>query len=132
MTKKTLGTGVGKGHGSNTFNFPIIREVTQNAMDQMNQFTVIQFGDASVRWFKMGKIRACLTLDDNLGYTLSVSHNRRYPTWDEVCHLRYELIPDNHTMMMMLPPKDEYINMHNFCFILTELKTIEVNPDDRP
>jgi len=53
---------------------------------------------------------------------LSISHPKRYPTWDEIKAARYQLIPNNVTMAMLLPPKEQYINIHNNCFHLWEIR----------
>lgn len=52
---------------------------------------------------------------------LSISCADRYPTWDEIKWARYEFIPDSITVGMILPPKEEYINIHPNCFHLNEL-----------
>ena len=51
---------------------------------------------------------------------LSIAHERRYPTWDEIAQARYDLLPDNITMAMYLPPRAEYVNVHPNCFHLHE------------
>jgi len=55
------------------------------------------------------------------GWHLSISHPDRYPTWDEIKAARYELLPDEVTMGMLLPPKGEYVNVHPNCFHLHEV-----------
>lgn len=58
---------------------------------------------------------------------LSISHRTddlkpgRYPTWDEIHEARYRFIPDEIRVAMLLPPKDEYVNVHATCFHLWEL-----------
>ena len=52
----------------------------------------------------------------NGAYHLSISCKNRLPTWDELHDARYDLIPDDVTMAMILPPKAEYVNVHEFCF----------------
>jgi hypothetical protein len=52
---------------------------------------------------------------------LSISHPVRYPTWDEVADARYELVPDDVTMAMLLPPRDEYVNVHEHVFHLWQI-----------
>ena len=47
----------------------------------------------------------------SLLWHLSISHPRRYPTWDEIKTARYELLPSDVTMAMLLPPPDEYVNV---------------------
>jgi hypothetical protein len=53
---------------------------------------------------------------------VSVAHAHRYPTWDELADIRYELIPDDVTMAMLLPPIDDYVNAHDFCFHLWQIE----------
>ena len=52
---------------------------------------------------------------------LSISHSARYPLWDEIKEARYKLVPLNVTMAMILPPPDEYVNVHSNCFHLHEI-----------
>ena len=52
---------------------------------------------------------------------LSISTPYRLPTWEEVRQARYDFIPDAVTMAMILPPRREYINVHEFCFHLHEI-----------
>ena len=53
---------------------------------------------------------------------LSISCRDRYPTWDEIKEARYRLIPNNVTMAMLLPPKEQYVNIHPNCFHLHEIE----------
>jgi hypothetical protein len=53
---------------------------------------------------------------------LSISHPARYPTWDEIADVRYKLVPDDVTMAMLLPPRDEYVNAHDNCFHLWQIE----------
>jgi hypothetical protein len=61
---------------------------------------------------------------------LSISHRTseatpqpgRYPTWDEIKEARYRFVPDGVTMAMLLPPKAEYVNVHETCFHLWEIE----------
>ena len=52
---------------------------------------------------------------------LSIAHRHRYPTWDEIADVRYELVPDEVTMAMLLPPLGQYVNEHEFCFHLWQI-----------
>jgi hypothetical protein len=54
-------------------------------------------------------------------FHLSIAHTDRYPTWDEIADARYELIPDDVTMALLLPPKGEYVDAHNHCFHLWQI-----------
>lgn len=52
---------------------------------------------------------------------ISIAHKQRYPTWDEIKAARYELVPHDVTMAMILPPPSEYVNLHSNCFHLHEI-----------
>jgi hypothetical protein len=52
---------------------------------------------------------------------LSISHPHRYPNWDEIHDARYQLVPDEVTMAMILPPKADYVNLHPNCFHLHQI-----------
>jgi hypothetical protein len=52
---------------------------------------------------------------------MSVSHPKRYPTWDELKALRYALLPNDKTFGILFPPKEQYVNVHPNCFHLHEI-----------
>jgi hypothetical protein len=62
------------------------------------------------------------------GWHLSISCPHRYPTWDEIFHARYDLLPDNITVAMLLPPSKEYVNLHRNCFHLHQIPDEEGRP----
>lgn len=75
------------------------------------------------REYKNGALKVFISQDgDEKMWHLSISHSSRYPSWDEIYRARYELIPDEITMAMFLPPKSEYVNLHNNCFHLHETR----------
>lgn len=63
------------------------------------------------------------------GFHLSISHRLsdgsrlpgRLPTWDELKDARYRFAPLDVTMVMHLPPQEEYVNVHETTFHLWEL-----------
>lgn len=63
------------------------------------------------------------------GFHLSISHRisnndhtpGRYPTWDEIHDARYRFCPLDVTMAMLLPPQEEYVNLHATTFHLWEI-----------
>lgn len=68
------------------------------------------------------------------GWHLSISHvgrlvdpfsgrpiPGRIPTWEEIRDARYDLVPDSHTMAMILPPMSEYVNFHATTMHLREI-----------
>lgn len=68
----------------------------------------------------------CVVIIENhthLGWHISISHNNRYPTWDEIYDVKYHFLPDVR-MVMHLPPRKEYVNVEENCFHLHE----EVKP----
>ncbi len=71
--------------------------------------------------FTLGDCRAIVSIDNGYWH-LSISHASRYPTFDEIRDARYELLPNDITVAMLYPPKEEYINLHNNCFHLWEIK----------
>lgn len=75
------------------------------------QVEELEFGVPGARAFKMGQCKVILSQDMGLWH-ISVSHPKRYPSWDEVKAARYQLIPDDVTMAMILPPPEYYVNTH--------------------
>lgn len=78
------------------------------------------------RAVKDGALTVFLSRDDGALH-LSISHTvggrpGRYPTWDEIVEARYRFTPDNVTMAMLLPPRAEYVNLHNTTFHLWETR----------
>ena len=49
---------------------------------------------------------------------VSISHPRRYPTWDEILDARYVFFDEDAEVFQVLPPKQEYVNLHPNCFHL--------------
>ncbi len=45
----------------------------------------------------------------------------RIPTWEEIKEARYRFVPDEANMVMMLPPKRLYINLHPTTMHLWEI-----------
>ena len=70
--------------------------------------------------FQWGVVRVLVGIEP-AGWHMSISTPNRYPTWDEIKQARYDFVPDEVTMAMILPPKSEYVNLHNFCFHLHEI-----------
>jgi len=65
---------------------------------------------------------AVVSYTPQYGWHLSVAHPFRHPTWNEIASARYALIPDNFVMVMVLPPEEEYVNVHEHCFHLHECR----------
>jgi hypothetical protein len=56
-----------------------------------------------------------------LRWHLSISHPERYPSYDEIAAARYGLIPDRAYMVMILPPRSAYVNLHQHTMHLHEV-----------
>ena len=69
-----------------------------------------------------GRLRAIVSHDDDRWH-VSVSHTDRYPTWDEVADARYRFVPDRVTMAMLMPPRAQWINVHETTLQLWEVRT---------
>jgi len=48
---------------------------------------------------------------------ISISHKHRYPSWDEIVLLKNHFFGDM-DVMMILPKKEDYVNVHKNCFHL--------------
>lgn len=53
---------------------------------------------------------------------LSISCASRYPTWEEIKDARYSLLPMGLTFAQILPPLNEFVNVHPNCFHLWEIE----------
>lgn len=109
---------LGKGHGGNS-KLPAPVEITRTKRGALMTLG-IQPGS---RAYLLGRCTILVSPPfDGQGWHMSISHEQRYPTWDEVCAAWYGLVPDADTRSaaMILPPKADYINIHNFCFQVHE------------
>jgi hypothetical protein len=85
--------------------------------------------EVGVKAFRRGKLRILIgqqVMGDVragglLRWHMSISCADRYPTWNEIRDARYALLPDDCTMAMLLPPKTQYVNIHQNCFHLHEI-----------
>ncbi|MFT8930045.1 MAG: hypothetical protein ABF969_11985 [Sporolactobacillus sp.] len=75
--------------------------------------------------YKFGRCNVLVGQEPNVGWHLSISHHRVNPTWGEIRDARYQFVPDGVQMAMFLPPKKEYVNIHEHCFHLFETKERE-------
>ena len=75
-----------------------------------------------VKTYMFGDCVVMVGEEPGIGWHLSISHKKRYPSWDEIRDARYQFMPGNITVAMLLPPKSEYVNVHPNCFHLHEIK----------
>lgn len=64
------------------------------------------------------------------GNVVNGKHQNRYPTWDEIHQARYEFLPNELTVAMILPPKEQYVNFHDTTFHLWEIESDENGEKD--
>ena len=72
-------------------------------------------GDLSI-WVSREVHNGC-----QLRWHMSISAPDRNPLWEEIRDARYDLLPDDCIMGQLLPPKREYVNVHEHCFHLHEI-----------
>jgi len=77
--------------------------------------------EPGARAYRLGECLVFVGVSED-GWHLSISHPSRYPTWDEIKAARYQLTPHNITMAMILPPPNEYVNIHENCFHLWQVE----------
>jgi hypothetical protein len=78
-----------------------------------------------VRIFRCGMLTVFVATENGMLH-LSISHPMRYPNWDEIKAARYDLLPNDMTFALLLPPMQQYVNTHRNCFHLHELTEEEV------
>lgn len=119
----------------------VAREYSPDEMVELQQAKRVRMGHSALTWLpnisaprpaplgcepgaQMYIMGACRIIvgHSTSGWHLSMSCGRRYPTWDELAKARYELIPDDVTMAMLLPPQAEYVNLHPTTLHLWEVK----------
>src|SRR4051812_11792584 len=72
-----------------------------------------------VREYRLGECSVVVTREFSRWH-LSIAHPKRYPSWDEVAEARYNALPAELWMAMILPPPSKYINVHPYCFQMIE------------
>lgn len=70
--------------------------------------------------FTLGDLQIILSIDNNKWH-MSVGCKNRLPKYQELKHMRYELLPDDCYMAQIFPPKKEFVNLHPFTLHLWEI-----------
>jgi hypothetical protein len=68
--------------------------------------------------YRSGDLLAIASIEPT-GAHISVSAPGRYPTWDEIASIKERAFPDVR-MVMALPPRAEYVNLHQTCLHIWE------------
>lgn len=72
-------------------------------------------------WYSWGNCRVLAGRDPDGSWHLSISCPDRNPTWEEIKQARYDLCPHDIAMAMILPPTEQYVNIHQFTFHLHQI-----------
>lgn len=81
------------------------------------------------RAYQKGPCRVLVSQEDHKNgkprWHLSISCADRYPGWNEIKDARYSLLPLGLTFAQILPPPQEFVNIHPNCFHLWEIDHAE-------
>ena len=105
----------------------------------MKKYTEIPFNNTllqpGTKAYKRGICKILISPPHNgKGWHMSISTSSRDPTWSEIRDAWYDLIHDaeNRNGAMFFPPKNEYVNLHPYCFHVHEVpldaKEQKINP----
>lgn len=119
VKKLPIGKGLNRGSSAQLKGY---KPVEMPLLPQLERARQMGMLEQDVKAYKMGSCTIMVGWSEKYGWHLSIAHHKRYPTWEEVVTARYSLIPDEAAMAMMLPSQKEYIDMHQFCFQLHEIK----------
>lgn len=70
---------------------------------------------------RIGQCVVVLSRDAGLWH-ISISRKDRLPSYDELKTIRYQFLPEVEYMVQVFPPKENFVNMHQFCLHLWEPK----------
>lgn len=51
---------------------------------------------------------------------VSISKENEYPTWSDIIETKLHFFGDRKDVMMVIPKREDYVNIHNNCFHLWE------------
>lgn len=88
--------------------------------EKLMQVMLVPNVNTYLRTYTLGEC-SVMTTREYGKWHLSISHPKRYPTWDECAEARYRTLPDEAYMVMALPPRDMYININKNCFQMLEI-----------
>ena len=87
-----------------------------------NRYREIPSSVPGARMFmQMGSGCSVIVAVEGGAWHLSIAHRHRYPKWNSIAKARYDLLPADVTMAMLLPPIHEYVNIHENCFHLWQI-----------
>ena len=87
---------------------------------KVNKIGATMIGGIRADVYRVGGARVL----QNARTHFSISCDERDPTWEEIASARYALLPRLRDCVMLLPPDDEYVNLHAHCFHIHMLRTL--------
>lgn len=75
----------------------------------------------TVRAYMLGDYSVLVSREPT-GLHLSIAGRDGYPPWDVIAEARARLLPPDLTFAMILPPMDQYVNIHENCFHLWQIE----------
>lgn len=64
--------------------------------------------------FNMGRCKIIVSIDAGKWH-LSISCEKHSPSYKEMKAARYKYLPNDITVAQLFPPKEEFVNIHEFC-----------------
>jgi hypothetical protein len=89
--------------------------------DRMQKLALAEVGLNQAQQESYGECGVLISIDMGRWH-MSISHPKRYPSWDEIKGARYKFLPTHIHVAMILPPPSEYVNLHPNCFHLWEVQ----------
>jgi hypothetical protein len=105
---------------------PPIRAMLPNAMVYQKEVDLEGFHGHGLEPTPKGRLQVIVG-PEPIGFHLSISFTplfgakARYPSWEEIIEARWEFCPPAMTLAMLLPPKEQYVNLHDTTFHLWEV-----------
>jgi hypothetical protein len=75
---------------------------------------------------RTGRELTVLVSQDAGRWHLSISSPSTNPSWEDITEARYRFLSAEAFMVMCLPPKEFYVNVHQHCFHLWETQDIHL------
>ena len=102
---------------------------TKEEILQANHLQVVSQGpDGGAGWihFAGSREKAGVVWSWGMGWEhVSVSFNRRCPTWAEMCKVKDMFWPEDETVVQYHPKKKNYVNVHEYCLHLWRKKGVD-------
>ena len=97
-------------------------------------WTIVEEIDEAIMWRKeKAKMTVMASVareqDDRVWIHLSMSHDNRMPTYEELYYLKRHWGGDDYKCIMVLPSRDEHVSLHQYCMHLFRCVDEDPLPD---